>query len=160
MNVFDIFNNIFHCRLKPICCFTLNHSKRRVALSPVQLVASVSATLHSVVNLSLFFAIRTSFVGGLCQNRDHLAHHLHVSVSQGTNQQGFVPLTAVPSLWVTPFPSEEVRTKANCWKRRARSRGVSSDSAPRLSHSQSESWQLCKRRYAFFVNTLIKAVWQ
>lgn len=36
MNVFDIFNNIFHCCLKLTCCFTLNHSKNRLALSPVQ----------------------------------------------------------------------------------------------------------------------------
>lgn len=99
MNVFDIFNHIFHCCLKPICCFTLNHGKRRVALSPVQLRQS-QPTLHSVVNfVPLIFAIRTSsFVGGLCQNRDHLAHHLHVSAAQGTNQQRFVPLAAVPSL--------------------------------------------------------------
>lgn len=54
MNVFDIFNHIFHCCLKPICCFTLNHGKRRVALSPVQL--RQSQQLCTVLwTLSLYF---------------------------------------------------------------------------------------------------------
>lgn len=69
--------------------------------------------------LSLFFAIRTSsFAGGLCQNRGHLARGLRHSAARGNKSATFLSLSPLhPSLWVTPFPSKEVGTKANCWKK-------------------------------------------